>query len=167
MLHTWLLPYNSDEPYARLVFEGKPFPSPAAYYPYSMIAYSYGKVLLTPGQRIGFLALSFGNPQEMPIPGFAEALQKWVPPQDKDWYAYKLNDIKTCETIATSLSNWRGVTFDAQDIAMTSGAFAAIGEAGNGLFLRISKGEIENIGITAVLCVGGISGEVHQTLVDL
>ena len=22
---------------------------------------------------------TFGNPQEMPIPGFAEALQKWVP----------------------------------------------------------------------------------------
>ncbi len=74
---------------------------------------------------------TFGNPQEMPIPGFAEALQKWVPPQDKDWYAYKLNDMETCETIATSLSNWRGVTFDAQDIAMTSGAFAAIAIAFN------------------------------------
>jgi aspartate aminotransferase len=47
----------SDEPYARLVFGAEPFPSPAEYYPYSMISYSYGKVLLTPGQRIGFLAL--------------------------------------------------------------------------------------------------------------
>lgn len=74
---------------------------------------------------------TFGNPQEMPIPGFTEALQKWVPPKDKDWYAYKLNDIEACEKIATSLSNWRGVTFDVQDIAITSGAFAAIAIAFN------------------------------------
>ena len=74
---------------------------------------------------------TFGNPQEMPIPGFAEALHKSVPPQDKNWYAYKLNEPEACETIATSLSNWRGVTFDAHDIALTSGAFAAIAIAFN------------------------------------
>lgn len=47
----------SDEPYSRLVFSGNEFVSPAAYYPYTLISYSYGKVLLTPGQRIGWLAL--------------------------------------------------------------------------------------------------------------
>ncbi len=47
----------SDEPYARLIFDGKSFPSPASFYPNSLITYSYGKVLLTPGQRIGWLAL--------------------------------------------------------------------------------------------------------------
>lgn len=74
---------------------------------------------------------TLGNPQEMPIPGFAEALQKWVPPRDKDWYAYKLSEEEACETIAASLSNWRGVTFDPQDIAMTNGAFGAIAVAFN------------------------------------
>jgi aspartate aminotransferase len=48
----------ADEPYSRLVFEGKAFHSPAAHYPYTLISYSYGKVLLTPGQRIGYLALA-------------------------------------------------------------------------------------------------------------
>lgn len=72
---------------------------------------------------------TFGNPQEMPIPGFAEALQRWVPPQDKDWYAYKLNEEQACETVARSLSEWRGVSFDPQDIAMTNGAFGAIAVA--------------------------------------
>ncbi len=48
----------ADEPYSRLIFEGKSFPSPSAYYANTMISYSYGKVLLTPGQRIGFLALA-------------------------------------------------------------------------------------------------------------
>jgi aspartate aminotransferase len=48
----------SDEPYARLVFSDAEFVSPAAFYPHTLISYSYGKVLLTPGQRIGWLALA-------------------------------------------------------------------------------------------------------------
>ena len=47
----------ADEPYSRIVFDGQPFYSPTAYYPNTLLAYSYGKVLLAPGQRIGFLAL--------------------------------------------------------------------------------------------------------------
>jgi aspartate aminotransferase len=48
----------SDEPYRRLRFDDRPFVSPAAIYPWTLIDYSYGKVLLTPGQRLGYLALS-------------------------------------------------------------------------------------------------------------
>jgi aspartate aminotransferase len=48
----------SDEPYRRLRFDGHDFTSPAALYPWTLIAYSYGKVLLAPGQRLGYLALS-------------------------------------------------------------------------------------------------------------
>jgi aspartate aminotransferase len=47
----------SDEPYSRLVFDSRPFHSPAAHYPETLIAYSYGKVLLAPGQRLGWLAM--------------------------------------------------------------------------------------------------------------
>jgi aspartate aminotransferase len=47
----------SDEPYRRLRFDGRDFPSPAAFYPWTMISYSYGKVLLAPGQRLGYLAI--------------------------------------------------------------------------------------------------------------
>ncbi|HET9261316.1 MAG TPA: aminotransferase class I/II-fold pyridoxal phosphate-dependent enzyme [Acidimicrobiia bacterium] len=46
----------SDEPYARLVFSDASFTSPSQYYPKTLISYSYGKVLLAPGQRIGWLA---------------------------------------------------------------------------------------------------------------
>jgi aspartate aminotransferase len=53
----------ADEPYSRLVFDGKPFHSPSAHYPHTLIAYSYGKVLLAPGQRIGWLALTPGMPE--------------------------------------------------------------------------------------------------------
>jgi aspartate/methionine/tyrosine aminotransferase len=51
----WLL---SDEPYRRIRFGGIGFASPAGSYPWTMIDYSYGKVLLAPGQRLGYLALS-------------------------------------------------------------------------------------------------------------
>jgi len=48
----------SDEPYRRLRFDGRDFTSPAAFYPWTLISYSYGKVLLAPGQRLGYLAIS-------------------------------------------------------------------------------------------------------------
>lgn len=47
----------SDEPYRKLRFDNYDFSSPAEYYPWSVIAYSYGKVLLAPGQRLGYLAI--------------------------------------------------------------------------------------------------------------
>jgi aspartate aminotransferase len=48
----------SDEPYRRLRFDGRAFTSPATVYPWTLVSYSYGKVLLAPGQRIGYLAIS-------------------------------------------------------------------------------------------------------------
>jgi len=52
----------SDEPFRRIVFDGRRSYSPAVCYPRTFIAYSYGKVLLMPGQRVGYLAM----PPEMP-----------------------------------------------------------------------------------------------------
>ncbi len=47
----------SDEAYSRIVFDGREYPSPTAFYPDSLLLYTYGKTLLTPGQRIGYIAL--------------------------------------------------------------------------------------------------------------
>ncbi|MEO8252716.1 MAG: aminotransferase class I/II-fold pyridoxal phosphate-dependent enzyme [Chloroflexota bacterium] len=52
----------SDEPYNRIIFDGREFHSPAEVYPYTLVSYSYGKTLLAPGQRIGYLTW----PPEMP-----------------------------------------------------------------------------------------------------
>ncbi|WP_395244973.1 aminotransferase class I/II-fold pyridoxal phosphate-dependent enzyme [Agromyces sp. MMS24-K17] len=51
----WLV---SDEPYRRIRFDGLGFDSPAGVYPWTVVDYSYGKVLLAPGARLGYLALS-------------------------------------------------------------------------------------------------------------
>jgi aspartate aminotransferase len=47
----------SDEAYSRIVYDGQTFPSPTEFYPHSFLLYTYGKTLLTPGQRIGYIAL--------------------------------------------------------------------------------------------------------------
>ena len=47
----------SDEPYNRIVFSDNRFRTPAEFYDHTLVAYSYGKTLLAPGQRIGYLAL--------------------------------------------------------------------------------------------------------------
>ncbi len=52
----------SDEAYSQILLNGAQFTSPTAYYPHSFLVYTWGKVLLTPGQRIGFIAL----PPQMP-----------------------------------------------------------------------------------------------------
>lgn len=50
----------SDEPYHRILFPGTTFTSPTAYYPHTFLVYSYGKTLLNPGQRLGFVAMAPG-----------------------------------------------------------------------------------------------------------
>jgi aspartate aminotransferase len=47
----------SDESYRRILFDGNAFESPAKHYPSSFVIYTYGKTLLAPGQRIGYIAL--------------------------------------------------------------------------------------------------------------
>jgi aspartate aminotransferase len=47
----------SDEAYSRIVYDGQPYHSPTEYYPNSLLIYTYGKTLLTPGQRMGYIAL--------------------------------------------------------------------------------------------------------------
>jgi len=48
----------SDESYNRVLFDGRSFVSPAAAYPYTLIQYTYGKQLLAPGERVGYIAVS-------------------------------------------------------------------------------------------------------------
>jgi len=48
----------SDESYNRILFDGRTFLSPAEVYPHTLILYTYGKQLLAPGERIGYIAVS-------------------------------------------------------------------------------------------------------------
>jgi len=72
---------------------------------------------------------AFGNPQEMPLPAFTAALQRWSVPLNKDWYAYKMSEPAACEAVAASLRQRHGLPFEAEDISMTNGGFAALAVA--------------------------------------
>jgi aspartate aminotransferase len=48
----------SDEAYSRILFDGRQLPSPGRFHPYSLLAHTYSKSALAPGQRLGFLALA-------------------------------------------------------------------------------------------------------------
>ena len=68
----------------------------------------------------------FGNPQEMPLQGFVDALQRGVVPQDKSWFAYKMSEEEPRQVVAEGLLQRRGVTFDPEDILLTNGAFGGL-----------------------------------------
>jgi len=48
----------SDESYNRILFDGHAFISPAVAYANTVVLYTYGKQLLAPGERIGYIAVS-------------------------------------------------------------------------------------------------------------
>jgi aspartate aminotransferase len=70
--------------------------------------------------------LVFGNPHEMPMPGYVAALAGRLVPQDKDWFAYKLSEPIATRTVSASLRARTGVAFSPEDVFMTNGGFAAI-----------------------------------------
>jgi aspartate aminotransferase len=80
----------SDEAYNRIVYDGARFHSPAEYYPYTLLAYSYGKTHLAPGQRIGYLALPPTMPGRGTLREALTALQMalgWIYPNAVLQYA--------------------------------------------------------------------------------
>jgi aspartate aminotransferase len=75
----------------------------------------------------GVSDFAFGNPHDMPIPEFAQALGRASLPQNKDWFAYKRNEPQAQEVAAASLRESRGMPFAPEDIFLTNGSFAALG----------------------------------------
>ena len=72
---------------------------------------------------------TFGDPHEMPIPGYVEALQRSLAPRNADSYAYMENEPEPRAIVAASLRSRRNLRFEAEDIFLTTGAFPAIAVA--------------------------------------
>jgi aspartate aminotransferase len=70
-----------------------------------------------------------GNPQEMPLAAYVDALRTHVEPRNKDWFAYKLSEPESQRTVADTLSRRTGMEWDPADVAMTNGGFAALATA--------------------------------------
>ena len=67
-----------------------------------------------------------GNPQEMPLAGYVEALRTHLTPLHKDWFAYKFSEPESQAAVARTLSQRSGLAWDPADVAMTNGGFAAL-----------------------------------------
>lgn len=67
-----------------------------------------------------------GNPQEMPMPEYVEALRSHLEPRRRDWFAYKFSEPKARIAVARGLSARTGMSWDPADVAMTNGGFAAL-----------------------------------------
>jgi aspartate aminotransferase len=77
-------------------------------------------------QRPDVANFAFGNPNEMPLPGYVAALHEHLDPQATDWFAYKLSEPKSQDAVARGLSARTGLDWDPADVAMTNGGFAAL-----------------------------------------
>lgn len=77
----------------------------------------------------GVIDLLFGNPHDMPIPTYVEALVKHTEPKDPSWYAYMLDHAAATETAAADLAEHTGMPWRSEDIAMTTGGWGAIATA--------------------------------------
>jgi aspartate aminotransferase len=74
----------------------------------------------------GIANFAVGNPQEMPLPGFVDAVSRAIRPRDKDWFAYKMNEPESRTTVAQTLTARIGLDWDPEDVFMTNGGFGAL-----------------------------------------
>jgi len=79
--------------------------------------------------RPGVGNFAFGNPNEMPLPGYVAALRAHLEPQAPDWFAYKLSEPRSQAAVARSQTARTGLDWDPADVAMTNGGFAALAVA--------------------------------------
>ncbi|HET9458317.1 MAG TPA: aminotransferase class I/II-fold pyridoxal phosphate-dependent enzyme [Candidatus Limnocylindrales bacterium] len=77
----------------------------------------------------GMAVFAVGNPTEMPLPGYVDALRSHLEPRSPDWFAYKLSEPDAQAVVARSLSARTGLDWDPADVAMTNGGFAALAVA--------------------------------------
>ena len=87
-------------------------------------------------KRIGDPAICdfvYGNPHEMPLAGIVEAIQRHAVPENKNWFAYTPRIPAAANAIADSLRARTGLPFEAEDVFLAPGTFAAIAIA-----LRVS-----------------------------
>lgn len=81
------------------------------------------------GSRVGepgVIDLLFGNPHDMPISAYVEAIRRHAEPQDPSWYAYMLDHPAATAVVARDLAAHTGLPWRAEDIAMTTGGWGAI-----------------------------------------
>ena len=74
----------------------------------------------------GISDLVLGNPQELPLPQLVSALRGAIEPHRPDWFAYTDNSPAARVVVAGSLRRQRGLSFEDEDVFLTTGAFSGL-----------------------------------------
>ena len=69
----------------------------------------------------GIADFAFGNPQELPLPGLVDALQRNAVPHDKDWFAYKFSEPEARRVVVDTLRRRTGIAFEPEDVGHDGG----------------------------------------------
>lgn len=72
------IPIISDESYARIVYGRDHAPTVARHYPATVVVYTYGKTLLAPSLRLGYVALAPGFPDSRRLGRMFDAIQPFA-----------------------------------------------------------------------------------------
>jgi aspartate aminotransferase len=80
-------------------------------------------------EQPGVANFAVGNPHEMAMPAYVDAVRSQLEPQNPDWFAYKVSEPNARAVVAKSLSATTGLAWDPEDVQMTNGGFAAIAVA--------------------------------------
>jgi aspartate aminotransferase len=80
-------------------------------------------------EQPGVANFAVGNPHEMAMPAYVDAVRSQLEPQNPDWFAYKVSEPNARAVVAKSLSATTGLDWDPEDVQMTNGGFAAIAVA--------------------------------------
>ncbi len=94
----------------------------------AFLRYFGGPIWARNGQP-GVANFAVGNPQEMPLTAYVDALRRHLEPQAPDWFAYKLSEPRSQAAVARGLTARTGLDWDPADVAMTNGGFAALAVA--------------------------------------
>ncbi|CAN5798487.1 pyridoxal phosphate-dependent aminotransferase [soil metagenome] len=67
-----------------------------------------------------------GNPHELPMAQYVDAVRSHLEPHNKDWFAYKMSEPNAQQTVARTMTKITGLEWDPADVQMTNGGFAAL-----------------------------------------
>src|SRR5438093_3751525 len=62
-----------------------------------------------------------GNPHDMPLPAYVDAIQRASVPRDPGWFGYRTNEPSARRVVSRSLRERLGAPFEDEDIFLTKG----------------------------------------------
>ena len=71
----------------------------------------------------------YGNPHDLPMPEYVDALRRGIEPKDPSHFAYKLNEPQAAGAVTDSLRDRFGIPFEIEDVFMTNGNFSGLSVA--------------------------------------